>query len=151
MWERLGKSRDTTPLVAQIERLAGLSTPTNEVEPNVAYHLITTILARAYATDSKWRCLNGYLDSSGYSAGPRRELLDLFPQAPTFLEQHQPHDFPGGPAYRLWFLGPAHRDTLRPIVAIESTGHLLHRDGSTTALDHDADLAAIAEDIVPAA
>lgn len=148
VWERLAAVPDIEALIVQLEH-QGAIRPAGPTEPNAAHQLITTVLTATYTAGRPYQCLNGYADTSSYGGGIRQDLFDQIPGSTALLDDQQPDDFEGGPAYRCWFLGPAAGpdESLRPTALVESTGHLIYNDGTTGIVTAGSDLRALAATI----
>jgi hypothetical protein len=90
------------------------STPTT-----ITYRFVTELLTHSIGRLENWRCLNGCLDSSGWSSGIRHELFAKFPSVETdsLVDRAKQSKFCKGFDY--WFLL---RDD-EPQFCLQTNGH----------------------------
>jgi len=132
-WDVVGTD-DMKRLVERIEAWAGIPSPA-AIPPTSAevlvYRVISALLTTACFGRDSWRCVNGYLDSSGGGGGPRTDYFDAFPLIAGELLRRQPNDLLEIPEYRFWFVLRAND----PVLAFEiSSGTCWDRDGRTIKL-----------------
>lgn len=100
----------------RLERAAGLPAPSHvpsSTPRTLTYRVLAAIAATAFKSVHPIEIQQGFIDSSGYDAGPNPNL-DEFPIDPQRLRA-QPDDFFGEAAYRFWIVL---RDEV-PVVAID--------------------------------
>lgn len=94
---------------------------------SLTYRIIAACLKQRIFDAGTWRCVNGFLDTSGWSGGVRDELFARFPGARARLRVAEHDDVLQAPAYRFWFLV---RDE-EPEVCLETTGTSWLPNGSS--------------------
>ena len=100
----------------RLEREAGLPTPSqvpSSTPRTLTYRVLAAIAATAFKSVHPTEIQQGFVDSSGYDAGPNPNL-DGFPIDPARLRA-QPDDFFGEARYRFWIVV---RDEV-PILAVD--------------------------------
>jgi hypothetical protein len=71
----------------------------------VAYRVIAAFMAHQVFSGAAWRCLTGYLDSSGMGGGVRGQFFDKFPEARERMANSVTlFDEDWQAAYGFWFL-----------------------------------------------
>jgi len=78
----------------------------------------------AFSTN-EWRCVNGFLDSSGYGSSVREELFRVFPATAERRRVAMNGDLFGDTHYRFWFIL---RDN-EPVACLETEGTIWTIDG----------------------
>jgi len=126
-WSDYVGAEDPKDIVDELERRSGLMSAGGHVSesslpastPDVlTIRAIASLLAPTAFERERWSCVSGYLDTSGYGGGLRRELFEAFPLSKARLCEHLDDDMLGEAAYRFWFI-------LRggePRLAFEETG-----------------------------
>lgn len=100
----------------RLEREAGLPTPSrvpSSTPRTLTYRVLAAIAATAFKSVHPIEIQQGFIDSSGYGAGPNPSL-DGFPIDPKRLRA-QPDDFFGEARYRFWIVV---RDQM-PVLAVD--------------------------------
>jgi hypothetical protein len=100
----------------RLERAAGLSAPSQvpgATPRTLTYRVLAAIAATAFKSVHPIEIQQGYIDSSGYGAGPNRNL-DGFPIDDERLRP-QPDDFLDEARYRFWIVV---RDQV-PVLAVD--------------------------------
>lgn len=100
----------------RLERAAGLPSPSHvpsSTPRTLTYRVLATIASTAFKSVHPVEIQQGFIDSSGYDAGPNLSL-DEFPIDPARLRA-QPGDFFGEPGYRFWVVA---RDGV-PVLAVD--------------------------------
>jgi len=96
---------DPREFLDRLERAAGLPTPTqvpSVIPRTLTFRVLAAIAATAFKSVHPIEIQQGYIDSSGYDAGPNRNL-DGFPIDPEHLRA-RPDDFYGEAGYRFWIV-----------------------------------------------
>ena len=125
IWADLARTSDLASIVNEIERHAGLAMPSSTpaaTDYSVSIRFIAAFLSHSSIGRLRWEARSGYVDTSGYGGGVRREWFDMFPGAAERLRSREREDFLSEPAYRFWFLVETDDEgQSRPRLAIEAT------------------------------
>lgn len=100
----------------RLERTAGLPTPPHvpsATPRTLTYRVLAAIAVTAFKSVHPIEIQQGFIDSSGYDAGPNPSLNE-FPIDPERLRA-QPDDFFGAAGYRFWIVN---RDDV-PVLAVD--------------------------------
>lgn len=122
-WEKAACHDDIKRLVTEVLETVGLTWPT--VRPVstpliLTYRYIAEFLTHALFGKTRWKCINGYCDTSGYSPG-RVKDLDAFPSAKDKLRS-MPEKF-GDLAYNSWII----KQDDDPLLCLTEDGFLFDR------------------------
>lgn len=112
---------DPRAFLDRLERAAGLPTPAqvpSATSRTLTYRVLAAIAATAFKSVHPIEIQQGYIDSSGYDAGPNRNLDD-FPIDPEHLRS-QADDLFGEARYRFWIVV---RDEV-PMLAVDEAAAL---------------------------
>lgn len=93
--------------------------------PILIYRLIAAHLRNTVFTPDTWSCINGFLDTSGWSSSVRDECFSVFPEAQRRQRIREDSDLSNQPAYRFWFLC---RNNV-PLLCFETNGTAITRKG----------------------
>ena len=127
-WERVIESEDprnALDYVASTLRLPDVKKLPKSTPEVLVYRLVADFLTHTVFRRAKRRCVNGFLDTSGYSGGPQTALFERFPVAKERLLERRKDDVLGEPAYRFWFIC---RDG-DPVLCLDKDGTAWTRDG----------------------
>ena len=131
IWRDAFSVEDQSKNVDGICRRIGLTIPAKlpaSTPVVVVYRFIAEFLARTAFDRSRWECLSGFLDSSGFlGCSTRTELFAAFPDADERLQVRTDDDSPENAAYRFWFI----MRNSEPVLCLETTGTIWNLAGDS--------------------
>ena len=130
VWPRLAAGENPRSILDEWCRYLHLAVPVPlpaGTPASLTYRMIAACCKQTIFDGWTWRCVNGFLDTSGWGGGVRDKLFARFPDAQARLRTAIPGDVLQQPAYRFWFL---ERDG-EPRVCLETTGTAWLPDGSS--------------------
>ena len=118
-------------VLEELEQRASLGAPNDApaTPPALCFEFIATVMKLTAFSTSEWRCVNGFLDSSGYGSSVREELFRVFPATAERRRVAMDGDLFDQTHYRFWFIM---RDD-EPVACLETEGTIWTLDGE----EHD--------------